>query len=45
MTTTGAACHGGVATMSDDGDVGNDMALQPIGNGGGGGCAMAKYEI
>ena len=31
--------------MSDDGDVGNDMALQPIGDGGGGGCAMAKYEI
>ena len=30
--------------MSDDGDVGNDMALQPIGDGRGGGCAMAKYE-
>ena len=31
--------------MSDDVDIGNDMALQPIGNDGGGGCAMAKYEI
>ena len=31
--------------MSDDGDVGNDIALEPIGDDGGGGGAMATYEI
>ena len=36
MATTGAAYRGRVAKMSDNGDVGNDMALQPIGDDGGG---------
>ena len=32
----GAVCHGRVVKMSDDGEVGNDMALQQIGDDGGG---------
>ena len=41
----GAACHGRVAKMSENGEVGNDMALQPIGDDGGGvPWPSMKYE-
>ena len=41
----GAACYGTVAKMSDNGEVGNEMVLQPVGeNGDGVPWPIMRYE-